>query len=125
MTFLEAQVALARLWLGESYGAPNVQKKVAIKIPQATTEGIVESSKAANKKVEELPLPQTIDEARNIVHRFEHGARNIRSDESVSDSVAQHMMHDRTNLLDEMWLGTEEEERSALVDVSNSPSRLI
>lgn len=115
VTFLEAQVALARIWLGESYGQPNVQQKVAIKIPQDSKEGVVEASKESNKKVEEYPLPKTLEEAKGIVRRFEHGSDKIRDDENVSDSVAQHMLHDRTSLLDEMWMGTETEEREALV----------
>jgi phospholipase D1/2 len=115
VTFLEAQAALARIWLGESYGQPNVQEKVSIKIPQETQEGVVEASKESNKKIEEVRLPKTMDEAKAIVRRFEHGSDNIRDDENVSDSVAQHMLHDRTSLLDEMWLGTEAEERAALV----------
>jgi phospholipase D1/2 len=113
VTFLQAQVAQARLWLGESYGQPNVQKTVAIKIPQKTQEGLVETSEESNKKVEQIPLPLTLDEARDIVRRFEHGADGIRGDEDVADSVAQHTLGDRTGLLDEKWLGTEEEERAA------------
>lgn len=113
VSFHQAQVAQARVWLGESYGMPNVQKTVAIKFSQETQEGIVETSKEANKKVEQVPLPASEAEARGIVRRFEKGADALRNDEDVSDSVAQHMLHDTTGLLDEKWQGTAEEERAA------------
>ena len=37
------------------------------------------------------------------------------SDDEVSDNVVQHMLGDRTGLLDEKWAGTEDEERFAYV----------
>jgi phospholipase D1/2 len=90
-----------------------VQRKVSVGIPQETHEGVVEASKESNKKVQEIPFPPTEDEARELVRRFERGADGIRGDEDVSDSVAQHMLGDWTGLLDEKWLGTEEEELAA------------
>ncbi|KAF8530716.1 phospholipase D [Gautieria morchelliformis] len=115
VTFHEAQVALARLWLGPSYGMPDVQTTVAIKLPQPSSEGIVESSKEANKKVEAVAMPKTVEEAKDILARFERGARGLRGDEGVEDSVAGHVLRERTGLLDERWEGTPEEERNAYV----------
>jgi len=31
----------------------------------------------------------------------------------VADTVSQHMLNDKTGLMDEKWLGTDEEERDA------------
>jgi phospholipase D1/2 len=109
---------LARLWLGPGYGQPNVNKAVKIKIPEPTKEGIVETSakeddEKKKPKIEEFAMPETEEEARDIIRRFEKGAEDLRGDEDVSDSVAQHALTDRTNLLDEKWLGTEEEERAS------------
>jgi phospholipase D1/2 len=51
----------------------------------------------------------------NIVRRFEEGSDDIRGDEDVSDSVSQHRLLDRTRLSDEIWYGSEAEERDAYV----------
>ena len=115
-TFFEAQAALARIWLGETPGTPtsHAQTKVRIKIPEPTKVGAVEAEKEeADKKVDEFPLPETVKEAQAILRRFENGARSVRGNEDVADSVAEHVLHDRKGLLDEQWLGTEEEELSA------------
>jgi len=60
-------------------------------------------------------MPQTIEEARKIIDRFEHGSDAIRDDENVADNVAQHMLHDRTSLVDELWCASEEEELNCYV----------
>jgi phospholipase D1/2 len=113
VTFHQAQVALARIWVGPSSGLPDAQTTVAIKVSQPSAEGVVESSKEANKKVEAVAMPRTVEEARDILARFERGARGLRGDEGVEDSVAGHVMRERTGLLDEPWEGTPEEERNA------------
>jgi hypothetical protein len=111
--FHEAQIALAREWIGDQADAGGVDPitEVNIKIPQATGEGIVET-KAADK-VEKVKLPASAEEARRLIARFERGADNIRGDEEVADTVSQHMLNDKTGLMDEKWLGTEDEERDA------------
>ncbi|KIM73758.1 hypothetical protein PILCRDRAFT_99252 [Piloderma croceum F 1598] len=113
--FHEAQIALAREWIGDQADAGGVDPitEVYIKIPQPTNEGIVESRPA--EKVEKVKLPASEKEARELIARFEHGADNIRGDEEVADTVSQHMLNDTTELMDEKWLGTEEEERDAYV----------
>jgi phospholipase D1/2 len=108
--FLQAQVALARQWLA---GDPlTQQKEVAVVIPQETKQGIViqkPSEKDKEKeKVENIPIPTSEDEARNLIARFESGAP--RGDSGVSDSVSSHVLRDKTSLLDESWYGTEQEE---------------
>ena len=111
--FFKAQVALARVWLGRDFGRNDVQKKVIIKKPQPTSEGVTETKKEEKKDIEEVELPESEEEAKETIRMFEHGADNIRGDDDVSDTVSQHMLSDRTSLLEEKWLGSEEEERNA------------
>lgn len=66
-------------------------------------------------KIESVPIPATVEEARKIVSTFEHGADAIRGDEDVSDSVAHHALLDTTRLQDELWLASGEEELNAYV----------
>lgn len=102
--FLQAQVALARQWLaGDTL---TQQKEVAVVIPQETKEAIVVQK--PSEKVENIPIPSSEDEARNLIARFESGAP--REDSGVSDSVSSHVLRDKTSLLDEKWYGTEQEE---------------
>lgn len=114
--FQQAMVALARQWVGQSEDGTPPQQSVTIVLPDETlgSSAGVEGTKNA-LKTETYPLPQSVDEAREIIERFQHGADALRSDEDVSDNVVQHMLSDRTNLLDEKWLGSEEEERNAYV----------
>lgn len=110
--FHEAQVAMARQWIGED---PNTeQKEVTLTLPEPSQEGVVVSDKTP-PRTETVPIPQSAEDARRIVERFEHGADGLRGDERVSDNVAQHMLDDRTSLLDEQWLGSPEEELNAYV----------
>lgn len=109
--FNAAQVALARQWIGDSADA-DVPKEVTIKMPEATSEGIVVSDKTP-VKTEKFPLPESKSEAVEIIERFERASEQIRGDEDVSDTVVQHALQDNTGLRDEKWLGTEEEELNA------------
>lgn len=115
VSFLQAQVAQARIWLGKGYTNTDIQTSVRIKVPQPYQEIQQEKEKEAKKEVEEVPLPPSDHEARDIVHAFERAAQSIRSDEDVSDSVSQHILTDHTPLTSEQWLGTPEEEKEAYV----------
>lgn len=114
--FQQAMVALAKQWVGHADSEPGQPEDVSVVLPDETlgNTAAVEGNKNA-LKTETYPLPKTVEEARQIIERFEHGADSLRSDEDVSDNVVQHMLHDKTSLLDEKWLGTEEEERNAYV----------
>jgi len=106
VSFHQAQVALAKQWIGN----PEVwsQEKVAIKQPEPTQEGlVVENTK---NKTEEVEFPPTVEAAVEIVEKFEAGAVGLREDHQVSDSIAHHALMDSTNLMQEQWLGTEKEE---------------
>ncbi|KAK7030848.1 hypothetical protein VNI00_013956 [Paramarasmius palmivorus] len=113
VSFHHAQVALARKWINDP-NPENSQQTVAIKKPDATGEGMVLSDKT-KAEMESVPIPQSEEEADDIIKRFEGAAGQVRGDEEVSDNVVQHMLQDRTSLLDEKWLGTEEEELNAYV----------
>lgn len=112
VTFHEAQIALARQWLGRNFLTQDVPREVYIKIPQETTEGIVVSNQTP-VKTEKVPLPQTYETAVDIIRQFESGALNMRR--NVADSVSQHALQDSTSLLQESWLGTSEEELNSQV----------
>ncbi|KAJ6632257.1 phospholipase D/nuclease [Mycena sp. CBHHK59/15] len=108
----EAQVALARQWIGND--SDGSQKEVTYTLPVETGEGLVLSDKTP-LKTETVPIPESEGAARKLIERFESAARRVRGDEDVADNVAQHMLHDRTSLLEEKWLGTESEELDAYV----------
>jgi len=116
-TFHQAQIAQARLWIGDD-GFWH-QEKVQIKAPEPNAGldqggmGVTEKGKEVQKTVEAVDMPATTDEAREIVKRFEAGA--ARGDEGVADTVGQHAFMDGTGLKDERWLGTEQEERDSYV----------
>ncbi|PVG01208.1 phospholipase D/nuclease [Serendipita vermifera] len=110
ITFHQAQVALARKWIGK-VDENWVQDTVAIKAPTETKAGIVEEGDAS--KTEAVKYPETEEEAEKILKAFERGAG--RADDEVSDTVAQHAMKDFTSLHDERWLGSEEEEKDCYI----------
>ena len=112
--FTQAQVALAAQYV---YGDKlTTQKEIILVAPEE--ESLVPAAKPEKQVNEKVPIPQNKDEARQLVKTFESGARNLRSDEPVADSVAQHMLSDKTSLLEEQWLGTEEEELYAYVSLA-------
>ncbi|KIY47816.1 phospholipase D/nuclease [Fistulina hepatica ATCC 64428] len=106
--FYEAQVALAKQYIGAD---PN-QKDVKLRVPKSEASGPALDAKEDKKDVDVLtiPLPETEEEAREVVSRFEHGSDAIRDDENVSDAVGQHAMLDSTALQDELWVAPPEEE---------------
>ncbi|KIM30587.1 hypothetical protein M408DRAFT_7620 [Serendipita vermifera MAFF 305830] len=112
VSFHQAQIALAKQWIGnpEVWSPP----KVAIKKPEPTQEGLlVENKEEVN--FEEVDFPATVEEAVEIVEKFEAGAIGVREDYQVSDSIAHHALMDSTNLTQEKWLGTEQEELDSYV----------
>jgi len=115
--FHEAQVALARTWIGDD-GFWH-QSKVKIKTPAAETGEVtldennlgMTEKKSTVETVAEVDFPTSTADAYATIKRFEAGAQGLRNDDPVSDSVAQHLLQDATDLRDERWLGTEQEER--------------
>jgi phospholipase D1/2 len=115
VTFNEAQVALARQWIGDS-ADPSMPTEVTIKLPEPTLEGIVLSNKTEVKS-EKYPLPRSYSDAVAVIERFERGANALvgRRHDAVADTVGQHALQDETELRDEQWLGTEQEELNSYV----------
>ena len=115
VTFNEAQVAGARLWVGDSSN-PDAPTEVAIKQPGPTPEGIVLSEKT-EVKTQKYQMPRQYSDAVAVIERFESGANILvgRRHDSVSDNVGQHALNDLTELEDEQWLGNEEEQLNSCV----------
>ncbi len=102
--FQEAQVALSRQWVsGDSL---TTQKEVIVAFPQE--ESLFPSDKPQD--AQKVAIPPDDNAAKAVIERFQNGAQTLRSDDPVSDTVAQHALQDCTNLRDENWLGTKEEE---------------
>jgi phospholipase D1/2 len=122
VSFHQAQVALSRQWIGQD---PNSdQKEVTLSLPNPAGVGIVVTEKTPPRTVT-VPIPETEEEAREVVSRFEHGSDDIRGDEDVSDSVAQHALIDETRLQDELWMASRDEELNAYVVLSFSDARML
>lgn len=103
--FEDAQVALARQWLGpddQPLGNTVKIKYVDTLQSDPPSMGLV-TPENTKEKIKEVKVPPTVDEAVEIIKKFEGGAP--RSDEDVADTISQHVQQDRTSILDENWLG--------------------
>jgi phospholipase D1/2 len=113
--FSQAQVALARQWIGDS-ADHDVPTEVTIKVPEPTFATIV-LGETEKVKTEKYQIPRSYSEAVAVIERFESGAKALvgRRHDAVADTVGQHALEDETELADEQWLGTEEEELNSYV----------
>lgn len=109
VTFHEAQIALARQWVGRNFYGKDTPQEVYVKVPQEAKTGITVTEETSVKK-DKVPLPQSIEAARQVIAQFESGAQNLQSNARVADSVSHHALQGRRSLLDEPWAGSEEEE---------------
>jgi phospholipase D1/2 len=93
-----------------------VPTEVSIKLPEPTSEGIVLSEKT-EVKTEKYQIPRLYSDAVAVIERFESGANGLvgRRHDAVADTVGQHALQDETELADEQWLGSEEEELDSYV----------
>ena len=115
VSYHQMNIALGRMWIGLGQG-PEDPKEASVAIPTGKSlEEQTTSGKKPELKTEKYPLPASIAEARETIDRWRQAAEDFRADDVVSDNVVQHMLHDRTGLHDEQWLGTEDEERNAYV----------
>ena len=112
MTFHEAQVALAKVYVGSDDVAGDVDEVVNIEKPHDQTTRVDQIGKADTVE-RAVRLPKTVDEAKEIISRFENALD--RSDKEISDNVCQHAFQTETSLMDEKWAGTEETERACYV----------
>ncbi|ODO00720.1 phospholipase D [Cryptococcus wingfieldii CBS 7118] len=111
VTFQEAQVALAKIYVGGADVKGDVDEVVNIEQPHDQTTGAEDIGKKETQKA--VKLPKTVEEARAIIEKFQAAAAN--DDKHVSDNVCQHALQDKTTLNDEQWDGSEEEELSCFV----------
>ncbi|KAF5327400.1 hypothetical protein D9619_004077 [Psilocybe cf. subviscida] len=109
--FHEAQIALARQWVAGDH--LTTQKEVVVVIPQDEAPQL--GYNPGKTKTERVPIPVDDNAAREVVEKFEDSAMALKSGADVTDTVARHMLSDRTSLLEEAWLGTEEEELNGYV----------
>ncbi|WVF68604.1 hypothetical protein IAT40_003374 [Kwoniella sp. CBS 6097] len=112
VTFHEAQVALAKVYVGSDDVQGDVDEVVNIEKPHDQTTGVDQIGKKDTVE-KAIKLPKTIDEAKKIIERFQNARSN--DDKHVSDNVGQHAMQDKTSLFDEQWDGTDEEELACYV----------
>lgn len=112
--FSQVQVALAREWVGPDDGSWR-QPDIKLKAPGETSGTPADLGTTAKKaeNIKTYPFPATVEEARDTISRFEDGAP--RSDQEVADTIGQHALQDGTDLRDEKWLGSPEEERDRFV----------
>ena len=116
--FSEAQVALARQWVAGDM--LTTQREIILSLPREEEELDTSTEKDKDKDKDKprtfkVPIPVDAEAARHVVMNFQNGACGVRSDDPVADNVAQHRLQDNTSLLEEKWLGTEEEELNAWV----------
>lgn len=120
VSFDEAQVALARQWLGHAKTV-DAPRTIVVKSPRPAQSGIVltPGKHKANAGEDQrdhgkhITVPRTYEEAKAIVEKFENAAP--RTDDMVADTVSQHAQLDRTTLQHERWMGTPQEEKDACV----------
>lgn len=113
--FHQAMSALARLWVGKDE-EQNAPKETSVVLPTGKmSEEITASGGKPELKTETYQLPQSYEEAKEIVDRWHDVAARLRGQGDISDNVVQHMMHDRIDLRQEEWLGSPDEEKAAYV----------
>ncbi|GAA6010322.1 hypothetical protein JCM10207_005173 [Rhodosporidiobolus poonsookiae] len=116
VTFEQAQAALCRVYLGRDALPAELEKNKTVKfvVPREGGEKVAldDSAEAKKNPAVEFPLPQSYDEAWEIIRRFE-AADEVR--EHIADSVAHHAMAGQRSLFDEVWEGDEASERNAYV----------
>ncbi|EIW71690.1 hypothetical protein TREMEDRAFT_71238 [Tremella mesenterica DSM 1558] len=112
VTFHEAQVALSRIYVGSDDLKGDVDE--VVNIEKAHDQGTSVDQIGKKDTVEKaVPLPKTVDEAKDIIRRFERAAQT--DDKNVYVVFCQHAMLDKTSLSDEQWDGTEDEELGCFV----------
>lgn len=116
ISFHQAQVAAARVYLGEQ-GYVSGRSKVAIRAAEDTMKQGKEKDsdgKTKAKVIEEVDLPKTVDDAMEILRKFQSAVPA--ADDHVKDSIAGNVFHGQTAIKDEPWPSSdEEEEKSAFV----------
>ena len=90
-----AQVALARLWVGD-LADPNMPTKVMVKVPEPTAEDIVLSDKSQVQMDKYPLLPCSYREAESVIKCFEQGAEVLVGDSMRPSLIQLHSMRSKT-----------------------------
>lgn len=109
----DAQVAQAREWIGDDFLGESIRELKIFEVKGNVGGGLQLEGEAKRNDTESktLRLPQSREEAKNIVDRFENTAKLELGNFRVSDNVGQHAMKVPDTLLeDEEWFGNEQEE---------------
>ncbi|WWD20129.1 hypothetical protein CI109_104605 [Kwoniella shandongensis] len=117
ITFHQAQVALAKIYVGSEDVGGDSDEVVNIEQAHDSTQGADQIGKKGTVE-KAIRLPKTVDEAKDIIARFEQAAKNDDKhmhDKADTGAVGQHAMLDETSLFDEQWDGTDEEELACIV----------
>ena len=108
VSYHETQVAISRIFLGDHFSddksGPTVVK---IRNPAEKEEIDAKTGKRKTGKVTEVALPKTVEEARDILKRF-HDKLPV---DEVRDSIASNLLHGQPSTKDEIWKGSEEDEK--------------
>jgi len=110
ISFHAAQVALARIYEGDAY---KPGQKIKIKNPATDVEKTDENGKKLPIVVAEVEMPASIEEAEDIVRRFESSAP--REDYAVKDTIAHCLLHGQPSIFEQTWQGSAEDEKAAIV----------
>ncbi|CDZ98423.1 Phospholipase D1 [Phaffia rhodozyma] len=114
VSYFEAQIALAKIWVGSDDIGDKQTDEVNIKIPMDES-GEVDQLESADtgKTVQGVKMPKTVEEAQAVIDRFEKAAPY--NDDQVEDNVGQHALNSKDGLLSTSWTGTQEEELEAYI----------
>ncbi|WOO77674.1 Phospholipase D1 [Vanrija pseudolonga] len=111
--FHEAQVALSRVYVGDPGEKADDDAVVYIeKTHDQLTKGD-NTNKKGKSAQDVVKLPRTVEEAKNIIRKFESAAVNNIGD--VPDNVCQDALRSGVNVKTEAWAGTEQEELDSIV----------
>ncbi|BEI91124.1 uncharacterized protein CcaverHIS019_0311940 [Cutaneotrichosporon cavernicola] len=113
VTFHEAQVANARLFVGQP-GEEVDDEVVYIEKAHDQLTKAEDTNKKKKTAEDAVPLPKTVEDAIAIIEKFESGAP--RNDLTVSDNIGQNSLQSGVSVNQEPWLGTKEEERDSIVN---------
>lgn len=88
--FYTAQVAQSRQWVGDGFGLDGASKEVKIAEIQANAGlGIMAAdAKKEDVKTRTISMPESEQEAKALVDRFEAASRQIRGDEGKEISTS-------------------------------------
>ncbi|PWN47065.1 phospholipase D/nuclease, partial [Violaceomyces palustris] len=130
VSYHQAQVALARIFLGDQ-GYASGSTKVAIKqwVNDSTLPPPGSKSKGGGStvtKIAEVEMPKTEEEAREILKRFQQAAPTEEEGYRVRDSIATNVLHGQDKKTsEEAWWGEEDERLSYVTEEIYIHSKLM